>query len=507
VSLEQFKQTPMSIMHDAYASGFFHIARAPENASGEVILASLYRKVGFEIGESQVTKMGKIFSTRLATGEETDPSLHTGIGDESWKFILENILESPKQPGQPKKRFIQLTPIVPDTTLYSFAARYTGNPWNPGALTASIIGYGCNTPIDMQNTWTEIFNALSIDETDDIWARLISQEFRVWRDAAYTWGIKMFDEECRLERTDRMRYQTPAKRFVKDLRSLIGLKRSLTRRQWISMIESLVRLGTASHVLWICDVNKHVWHLFRQSLDGTPPPGAQKTGETVMLVKNGFWRYGESAAPILKEKAREYIAARVGINYVLELIDGLVGSGKIDSVKLKFKTIEDVHCVCSYLYENRDSLRLGDIELETTQLLEKNPKLLACSGGITSNLFEFLRYSLGQRQTVDPETRNYDQGYWIKKKGAYKSAPWIIAAGPVSLMMMAYCCAQESQAPRTIDDFCKHLGQYGIAIKPVDLSSNGLSQSLRDLGIVIDSPDAEGGMVVLNPFKNVVSNP
>jgi hypothetical protein len=117
-----------------------------------------------------------------------------------------------------------------------------------------------------------------------------------------------------------------------------------------------------------------------------------------------------------------------------------------------------------------------------------------------------LRYSLGQRQTVDPEARNYDQGYWIKKKGNYSSAPWILAAGPVSLMTMAYCCAQESSAPRTIDDFCRHIGQYGITLEPGELSTNGLSQSLRNLGIVIDSPDAEGGMVVLNPFKNVVTN-
>lgn len=506
MSLEQFKRTPMSIMHDAYSSGFFHIFRAPENASGEVILASLFRNIGYEIGESQVSKTGKIFSTRIAAGERTNPSLHTGIGDENWRFILEKILESPKQPGQPKKKFIQLTPIVPDATLYSFAARYSGNPWNPGALTASIIGYGCNTQADMESTWTEIFSALSIDETDDIWARLLAQEFSAWRDDVYKWELRKFDEECCLHRSDRMRYHIPAKRFVKDVRSVIGLKQALTRRQWISTLESLIRLGTASHVLWICDVNKHIWHLFLECLGGTPPPGAQKLGEIVMLVKNGFWRYGESATPILKDKARDYIAARIGINYLLYLIDDLINSDKLEPVRQELNTIEDVHRICSYLYENRNIFRLNEIKLDTTQLLERNPKLLACSMGITSNLFEFLRYSLGQRQTVDPEARNYDQGYWIKKKGFYRSAQWILSAGPVSLMTMAYCCAQESQAPRTIDDFCKHLGQYGISIKPVDLSSNGLSQSLRDLGTVVDSPDAEGGMVVLNPFKNVVNH-
>jgi hypothetical protein len=506
MKLEQFKQSPMSIMHEAYSSGFFHLSRAPENASGEVILASLYRATGFKIGEGQVTQAGKSFLARLDSGEKTNPELQTGIGENVWKFILERILESPKQPSQPKKKFIQLTPLVPDTALYSFAARYMGNPWNPGALTASIIQYGCNTPIVTEDTWKEIFKALDIDETDDIWARLLSQEFGVWRDGGNTWGINTYDEVCALERKDRMRYHIPAKRFVKDIRSLIALKKSLTRRQWISLIESLVRLGTASHVLWICDVNKRIWQLFRQSLNGGSPPGIHEIGETIMPVKNGFWRYGESAAPILKEKARDYITARVGINYVISFVDDLIQSGTLGSTKLQFRMVEDIHRICTYLFENRAFLPIDIILEETTQFLEENPKLLTCSKGITSNLFEFLRYSLGQRQTVDPEARNYDQGYWIKKKGNYSSAPWILAAGPVSLMTMAYCCAQESSAPRTIDDFCRHIGQYGITLEPGELSTNGLSQSLRNLGIVIDSPDAEGGMVVLNPFKNVVTN-
>lgn len=507
MDLEQFKQVPMSMIHKDYELGFFHLVRSPENASGEVILASLYRTIGFKIGEGQVTQNGKNFSRRLENLEKTDLSSETGIGDDKWKFILERVLESPKQPNQPTKRFIQLAPLIPDATLYSFAARYAKNPWNPGALSASIIGFGCNTRKDAHTTWSEIFSALSVDESDDIWARILSQEFSVWRDGSYAWAINELGKECELGRNDRMKYHTPAKRFVKDLCALISLKRALTRRQWISLFESLVRLGSASHVLWICDVNRHVWKFFRQSLlEGMEPPDVRQLGEAVMSSNNGFWRYGELAAPVLKEKARDYVTARVGINYVLFLIDDLVRSGKLEPLKPAFKTIEDVHRVCSYLFENRNILNPNAIITQTTQLLEKDPRLLACSKGITSNLIEFLRYSLAQRQTIDPEARNYDQGYWIKKKGLNKNAPWIFGAGPVSLMMVAYCCALQSAAPRTINDYCRHLGQYGITVRSGELSSSGLSKSLRDLGIVVDSPDAEGGMVVLNPFRNVADH-
>ena len=502
MNLDHFKQRPMTNMHNAYQDGFFHMFRAPENASGEVILASLYRKIGLKkIGEGMVTETGKKFSTRLKNGERTNPFLHTGLGDNIWEFILERVLGSPKAPKQPKKKFIQLTPIVPDATLYSFAARHSGSPWNPGALIESIVGYGCNTQKDADEMWTEIFKALSIDKNDDIWARFISQEFRAWRSDDIKWEINKFNGKCRLERNDRMKHHLPAKRFMKDMSSLLSLKQKLTRRQWISLLESLVRLGTASHILWICDVNDRIWYFFKQSLNGTPPPEIKEIGEKIMSVKKGFWRYGESAISLVKEKAREYITARIGINYVLCFIESLVESGELPEPSRKFEKLEDVHRVCQYLFENKKRLKHKELFSEISLLLEKDPRLLSCSSGITSNLVEFLRYSLGQRQTIDEETRNYDQGYWLKKKGNYSSAPWILAAGPVSLMAMAYCCSKRSSAPRTIDDFCRHLGEYGITINPVDLSSSGLIKSLRDLGLVIDSPDAEGGMVVLNPFK------
>ena len=507
MNIEQFKQDPMSI-HDAYGRGFFHWSRAPEYTLGEVIIASLYRTIGFVgIGEGQVTKVGKAFSTNLAIDNKANPSKQTGIGWETWRFIVDSILESPKSPKQPKTKFIQLTPLVPDASLYSLSARYTGNPWNPGALFKSIIGYGCNTQIDAQNFWSELFEALSVNESDDIWARLLSQEFSVWRaEDVYKWEERAFqdDDKCKLAKQDREKYRIPAKQFVQDLRSLISLKQDLTRRQWISLVESLARIGTVSHVLWICDINKRIWDLFQDSLRGVHPLEVKEMGETIMPVNKGFWRYGESAIPVLKEKVRSYATARVGINYVMYLLDELVQSGKPDSSIPrieKFERVEDVHNVCLYLFEKRESLRPNEIFIETTKLLERDPRLLTCSKGITSNISEFLRYSLGQRQTQNEEHRNYDQGYWIRKKGKYPSAPWLLAAGPVALMAMAYCCGQGSSAPRTIDFFCKHLGQYGIMVNPAELSSNGLSQSLKALGVVIDSPDAEGGMVVLNPFK------
>jgi hypothetical protein len=67
---------------------------------------------------------------------------------------------------------------------------------------------------------------------------------------------------------------------------------------------------------------------------------------------------------------------------------------------------------------------------------------------------------------------------------------------------MVHCCASSVNGPRTVEDLCLHLGKYGFEIKAQDVPSSEFGKSLRGLGLVIDSPDAEGGMVLVNPFHH-----
>lgn len=113
-----------------------------------------------------------------------------------------------------------------------------------------------------------------------------------------------------------------------------------------------------------------------------------------------------------------------------------------------------------------------------------------------------MRYSLGQRQTAEEELQNYDQGYFLRKKGKYTSAPWCVGIGRVAAMAMAFCCTANYDYPRTVVDFCKHLESYGIFINPNDIPKIDLGNTLRNLGLIIDSPDAEGGIVIVSPFLN-----
>ena len=110
MSLEDFVSNPWKkgSVHKAYESSFLHMRPAPEYASGEVLLASTYRHVGFssaEVSEGKVPKLGREFQKKIQSGKDISKS---GVNPEAWRRIVPGTLRSPKQPNQAAKRFLQI---------------------------------------------------------------------------------------------------------------------------------------------------------------------------------------------------------------------------------------------------------------------------------------------------------------------------------------------------------------------------------------------------------------
>jgi hypothetical protein len=71
------------------------------------------------------------------------------------------------------------------------------------------------------------------------------------------------------------------------------------------------------------------------------------------------------------------------------------------------------------------------------------------------------------------------------------------------VLLLVHCCCRRTIGPATTDDLCRHLGEYGITLRADDVTGVGdLGPTLRRMGLVTDSPDAEGGMLIRNPFRN-----
>ena len=240
-----------------------------------------------------------------------------------------------------------------------------------------------------------------------------------------------------------------------------------------------------------------IWAKMQISLEEGLTPELHDLFVDLSTPTKGFWSYGDKAFSKAKDLIRKYYIARIGINHVLHVMteSGIEMSGS------ELTTVNGLVSLLQKLSQNRMYLLSYNIVHKNHELLDKEPRQLACAKGIPSNMIEFVKYALGQRQTSEVELKGYDQGYFLRKKGSYSAAPWIVSLGPVSAMALTYCCAVESKFPRNIADFCSHLASYGIYIHPSDFSKSELGSVMTNLGLVLDSPDAEGGMMVYSPFN------
>jgi hypothetical protein len=500
MTLEEFKARPWRTPHDAYRQSAFVMSPAPEYASSEVLLASLYRTIGLEgVAEGSVPPIGRLLEKSIQSGKKPEGAL---LSTDAWNKVVHWVLESPKLPNQSSKRFLQMSPVVPEVARFSGSARLAGNPWNPGQLVQTMVWLGSEDSVRAAELWQRLFNALEVGQDDDVWARWLEQEFGNWRPkdgsafALRSGNKPAVDGFAPVERA-RLRY--PARQFVKDLDAVILAKPSMTRRQWTSMLEAIIRLAATSHVMWICELHDSAWQLVQEVLvQGRLAPTEEESRERVFPSAVEYFAYGQAALRSVRSRAEGYLQSRLGLNLVLWSL-GKVGAARLDPLSSPAAFAR----LGALVQSKRKVLLDNGFAKCLEELQDREAATLACTKGIGSNIHEFARHALGQRQTLNNVLKGYDQGYVLRKKGDYNGAPWIVSVGPVLVIALVHCCLHESGGPRSVHRLCQHLAQYGIAVNKRDIGASELGASLRMLGLVLDSPDAESGMLLLPPFQRL----
>ena len=501
MSLDNFKTDPWKNekAHPAYKDSAFAIRPAPEFATSEVVLSSTYRAVGFSgFSEKKVIEAGREFQKKASLSGA--PPLG-GVSNDTWTTVIFHALASPKQSKQSTRRVLQMSPLVPDANLYSGSARLAGNPWNPGALIERMIAMGAEDE-KAKSLWTQLFDALSVDGNDDAWARWLQEEFTRRKPATVDskWSLSKWEpDSLSISDVDRSLLTFPSQQFVVDLSSVLAAKSTMTRRQWLSLVEAIVRLGSVSQVMWLCGVNTRIWECAVQIINGTTraPDTPTAVRDTIFSSAKHYLNYGASVLPAIRNVVSGYLGARLGVNCLLWAIDpdqtNIPALSTIESLITFFKQVE----------EHRVELTNSGL-LTQVQSLRDQPdhaRTLACKKGIGSNLVEFARYVLGRRQAAESSLRSYDQSYVLNKRGAANSSPWIVSLGPVALLALVHCCLWEFRGPRSVRYLSKHLEKYGISMSVENVSSSVLGKELRMLGLILDSPDAESGILLVPPFE------
>ncbi|MBU71683.1 MAG: hypothetical protein CMN81_06155 [Spongiibacter sp.] len=352
---------------------------------------------------------------------------------------------------------------------------------------------GCESFEEATSLWGELFSALKVTDEDELWAKFLDSEFRSWRSPDLS---GYFNAPSSLNAKDYFDFESsldyPAKQFVADLKAIIQLKKHLTRRQWVSMVESLLRIATASHVFWIAALNIELFEAIKKIMSGSD----------IDLAKAEFWdrvskldyvSYGQYSARAIKAYSTGYLKSRVGINLLVHLINK-----KDERDVISFESIDKA---IDDLSTKLSPEVVGTFWSEYQKIIESDSRIVQGKKGSASNIGEFIRHVLGKRQTSETGLASYDQGYYLAKRGA---GAWEVSMGPVAVLTLVHACTHEKSGTSNIEDLFMHIRRYGIELTIQDITSSSLERTLRNLGLVVDSPDAEGGMVLLSPFESLL---
>lgn len=500
MTLADFREAPWSKSHAAYGSGTLAMTPAPENSTSEVVLSSLYRVIGLSgATERSVPSQG----TRLQglirrEREKKTPAPKGALDADSFDTLLNSLLESPKRPNQSAKRFLQVTPLVPQLAVFSGSPRLNGSPWTPGTLVRRMVWLGAPDQASAEATWQGLFDALTVRDDDDVFARFLQSEVEAWLPEP-AWAFVPLPADGLPGRPDVGTGAFPARQFVDDLNSIVASKALLTRRQWTSLLEAVLRLGTVAHVVWLCELHSRIWACLSEALNGTGPTTAEDARKRMFPEQFSFLPLSSRPLPGIRDSISRYLTARLGINAVLWALQdkGVEPEDLLGSAAGLANVCDQVRRTCT------GQLAL-DIREAVEDLIDRETRTLLCRRGVGKNIDEFVTYSLQQRQTANPRLRGYDQGYILRKRGIYANSPWITSLGPVATIALVHCSLAGVGGPRSVHRLAQHLAQYGVTMDHRDIPQNELGHQLRMLGLVLDSPDAESGMLLVPPFRQVM---
>ena len=507
MSLADYLAEPFRETNIQYENSCLSLGVQPEYATGDVLLGACYRGLHLlDVQESEVD-LESVYELPEGLGKSQ-------LQIEMWEYMFRKALRSPTRPGESSSRPLpQLVPIVPSLAQYSGVLGRRRQRWNAGRLAIYALASG-NGPHRYAESILEFARAIDVvQHEDDQLAIFLEQQLATltasqrrpidadWAVPELNWTRVAYRDSV----DDRM---SPAEVLARDLREVLALKQSLTRRQWCALLESLLRLGLAMHVLWMCRLNNVVWHMVLEVLAGNETPSRAKIDGEIWpahLGHGAFLDAGQSSDTYLKRQVEGYAIARLGINLVLHSLDdaGTAWSSPasddhpLPAAEQLASLLGHVSQAMRQLHPNPRNWVMSRLD---TVLDEQASKVSARSGS-PKNLYEFLAHTLRRRPSKEASMNEHDQGYLLAKLPGPRNAPWVVRPGPVLLMAMCHSTYRSMRgAPVTLQHLARHFSLYGVRLSTGDLQEGEIARDLGALGVLVDSPDAGGGRLVLDPF-------
>lgn len=476
----------------SYKNSIFCIRPAVEVAYDLHLSAALMRAcVSDDRSEPSLLRDAKDFRAKL----EMDKG-------ESWKdriplreIMDDKALRAPFTSSQPKKGDARHVPISVNLAMVTDFVRSTGNPWAVGERMALMVRRGAAD----RTEYDDLMKAIAADD-QDCWAGFINFKlnelitksslpeelvgrltYRSGRPKVLESIVAGEDSELRS-----LLYPGAPELFV-SLKEVTGWKPRLLSSHFVALLDSLLRLHAFSEVRHLSLANSLLLEL------------ALSADEQVYAEDDIRQKFKE-----LRQKSS--LSSDADLNVEIERCASMLELSKCffsqfpDEYGIDAKT-SSVSAIASWFSDIRgkdEAFRRNKTQFRSSFEDGSQARQISKSSSL-NNFKEFLKYVVQQRVVDTGLAGQFDQGYWAKKSGSHKSAPWKMCISPVgSLLFAGLACRGLPSC--TFADISKLLRRAGLAVSKT--GKGQLHLNLKSLGLIIDSPDGVGGFLVNNPFKS-----
>jgi hypothetical protein len=484
---------------------FFNLERAIENIPiVSILVSSLYRNLKL-VSSTEITCNHNAQSLYSALNQSTN--IGALFTNEELVQLFNTSLSVPTSESQLKQKKFWVSPLVPEIGNYGLAARNVGQPWNPGAFILEIIANYSSDIDQFVELIKNLILALEVQDKDnDIWSLCVKNEFaHISENLGLSQGASFNEQYFRdfyqnKNRPEKklLHFSEFARNTIIDIQNIINLKNRLTRQKWIGFFEGFIRLTMFNHIIYTLNFSKNYFNFLEEKLN---------QGSTQVLNED-FYKFINLGFNINDVRIKVGTARK---DYIRENIESFAYFNSLVSELLN-------HCGYSN-FKDFDSeyefTRISEDILKTIQSQEnlKNFKiqfqndneieLLKFNENFSSlkNIKESLGY-LCSRKSSSKEKYISDVNFLFDKSGNNLNSPYYlkISSGLIStLTSLIFLRKEDTNSFISGLEFIKGLNEYNIQLSINDISSGDIKNTMLSLGIVIDCPDTEGGVLIIKP--------
>ena len=486
---------------------FFKLERGIANISAsQFLIASLYRAIG--LNETSETE-ASLYAERLFISIQNTTKLGKVFDNSQLRKLIKGSLNFPKGSTKDQKQFL-ISPMISEIASFGGTMRQSKS-WNSGGFIIDIISNAIETNEEFEELISALFSALEIsdDDKDNIWSLVLKSEFN---NISEKLGINSAQKKINISslkksyRTKNIKKALSSSNFsrtiIKDLRYLIEIEKKgqISRQQWISLLETYFRLTMFNHIIITLNLSRSYYNVLLNILDNGHKLMDEDSFNQFINIKP----INNTTTNIFltNETSREFINSNIQF-YCLynHFLHHLFKEFNIDisSFNEKSEIINSTNTLLNNIKDSDELLKLFSKYRRENEKVIKEIKIPSTS---LSPMWECLTY-LGQKKLKTNDLKSYvpDVNFLFAARKGLKGQPYMfeLGAGVISLLTGLIFKKNEGQHFLSGLEYIKELKSYNMNLTIQDISEGQIKEVMESLGIIIDSPDTEGGVLIVKP--------